>query len=112
MNRARVLINVSLSLAAAAGGIALLLSDRWTWSGGEGELVFTGASLWLLGVGLLFLAGFVASIARDWALGEVEMPPGDAAEPHPAYQGRLMVRYWYLFGPALGCIAGALWLAA
>lgn len=111
MKAVLILMNVVLSMAVAAGGIVLLLRDSWTWNSGASELVFSGTSLGLLGLGCLFLAGFVASVTRAWAMGELEMPRTDGLGAHPAYQGQLMVRYWYLFFPCLGCIGGALWLA-
>ncbi|MDZ7778981.1 MAG: hypothetical protein U5R14_03455 [Gemmatimonadota bacterium] len=38
------------------------------------------------------------------------LPPADELHPHPEYRGRLLVRYWYLFLPAMVSFLGALWL--
>lgn len=111
MNRARIVFNVVLAVAATAGGIALLTRDRWTWMIDDSALVFTDTALLLLALSLLLLAGFTASITLAWARGDVEMPSPDEAVPHPAYRGRLLARYWYLIGPSLACFLGALWLA-
>ena len=109
MNRVRIAINIALGLALFYGAIYLLqqdsyfLRERWRIPSPMGTL-FAGTALYLLAAGLALMGAFAAAIAYGWISGKVAMPDAEDAIVHPAYKGTLLVRYWYLVLPALGCI--------
>lgn len=111
MNRFRIGLNVVLMLGLGAAALHLLSRERWVWIIDDDMLVFTGGSLRLLAISAMFLALFVGAVTQGWIRGSVPLPPADEPHPHPAYRGRLLVRYWYFVLPGLACFLGALWLA-
>ncbi len=113
MSGIRILLNLVLAVALAAGGAHILSTDPFIWGGGAGEAMkFTGAARYLLALGLFLVAAFALAVARRWFRHRGTRPPDHHVDPHPKYRVRLMARYWYFTGPALGAFLLALFLAA
>ena len=114
MNIIRILINAALTVLCAWGGIHLLgqesffLRDRWHPETGT---YFSGVSLYLLAFGLFCFGAFTAAVAQAWVRGIIPMPDQGKIQPHPAYKGQILVRYWYFVIPALGMVLGSFMLA-
>jgi len=111
---ARVVINVVLMVALTAAGIYLLTQDtvllRSRWHPAQG-LVFSGWSLYCLAGALFALAGFSGAVARAWCRGDIPQPSAGTVRPHPAYNGGLIVRFWYFIVFALAALTLGFMLA-
>ncbi|HET9034357.1 MAG TPA: hypothetical protein VFN25_15815 [Dokdonella sp.] len=114
MNAIRILANGILAFICLWGGVYLLgresffLRDRGHPQVG---ILFSGVSLTLLAFALFLIAAFAAAIALAWIRGALPMPGRRVIRPHPAYQGQIIVRYWYLVVPALILIVTSVMLA-
>ena len=114
MNVIRILINIVLALSCLWGGVYLLaqpsffLRDRWQ---SEFGTYFSGVSLYLLAGSLFFLSAFVFAVTQAWIRGIVPMPNHTQLQPHSAYKGQLIMRYWYFLLPAFVMLTGGFVLA-
>ncbi len=114
MNLLRILINIVLTIFCFSSGIYLLGRRSFLLhipSFPQGGTRFAGAPLYLLAFGLLFLGAFAAAVLLAWLKGTLPMPGPWEIRPHPAYKGRILVRYWYFVLPAFVLLISALLMA-
>lgn len=103
MSAARVLFNGVIALVCFGAGIYLLaqdsffLHDRWHPETGT---LFIGMTLYMLAAGLLLLGAFSAAVGLAWARGSLALPDQHDIPVDPSYQGKILVRFWYLLVPA------------
>ena len=115
MNQIRIVFNLALAIALFCAAAYLLgqdsyyLRERWQHTG-IGTL-FSGAALYFLATGLLCLGSFALAVLYSWLTGKAAMPDPADLLTHPAYQGTLILRFWYLVLPAFAFVLLAFLLA-
>lgn len=107
-------MNLLLAALCFAGAVYLVSAGRFflldRWTRGMGTL-FSGLSLYMLAGGAFALGAFAGAVALEWMRGTLPMPGAEEVRPHPAYKGRIIVRYWFLVIPAFLLVTGAFLLA-
>jgi hypothetical protein len=110
----RIMINIVLSVASVLVAAGLLLHGFLfipSLSAPGRGILFEGAALDLLALGLLGVAAFAGAIARAWLRGDIPLPPPGTIRPDAVYRGRIMRRFWPALAVIVLGIGGALFLS-